>query len=289
MYRIHSDDGVTISYERQGSGAPLVLGHGGFSDHRTNWEFVMPLLARRFTVFTIARRGRGETDATVGHSVEEESRDVATLIRAIGERAFLLGHSHGAWVALGAASLVPGRVRKLVLYEPFRPEILGGSVPKSMVRFAEAGDWDEFSAWFFRNLLLVPAEEVQALRATRLWAPIVADAKATLGDLRALSQHEPRCDGFAELRMPVLLQVGSESPAHLYATERLAEQLADVRVESLAGQAHEGMTTAPVLYANAVTRFLTGSMEVSREPRPGRDSFRVRVSEAREPLRLNGE
>ena len=39
-------------------------------------------------------------------------------------------------------------------------------------------------------------------------------------------------------------------------TAALAAVLPDVRVESLRGQAHEGMTTAPRMYADAVARFL---------------------------------
>lgn len=59
--------------------------------------------------------------------------------------------------------------------------------------------------------------------------------------------------------MPFLLQIGSDSPRHLYITDALAAVLPDVRIEELPGQAHEGMTTAPDLYAEAVTRFLLGS------------------------------
>jgi hypothetical protein len=54
----------------------------------------------------------------------------------------------------------------------------------------------------------------------------------------------------------VLLQVGSESERDLYFTDALAAVLPDVRIEPLPGQAHEGMTTAPEMYAEAVTRFL---------------------------------
>src|SRR5512134_1003895 len=111
MRKINSENGVTISYENAGSGPPLVLVHGGFSDHRTNWEFVLPRLSRQFTVYAVARRGRGNTDATEGHGIPDESEDVAALIKTIGEPAFLLGHSYGAHVALGAALIVPDAVR----------------------------------------------------------------------------------------------------------------------------------------------------------------------------------
>jgi|SRR5687768_9916029 len=258
MYRIYSEHGVTISYEKHGAGPPLVLIHGGFSNHKTNWEFVLPIFTSQFTVYAIARRGRGETDATEGHSLEDEILDTSALIRAAGEPVFLLGHSYGAHVALGAASVVPDRVRKLVLYEPPWPS-LADPVPEPLETYARAGDWDAFSFWFFHNLLSVPAGELDALRATELWAPIIADAKASLGDLRALSKYDFQCGRFGKLRMPILLQSGTQSPRHLYITDRLAEVLADVRIESLEDQAHEGMTTAPGPYAAAVTSFLNGA------------------------------
>jgi hypothetical protein len=52
-----------------------------------------------------------------------------------------------------------------------------------------------------------------------------------------------------------MLQLGTESPQLLYATDALAAVLPDVRIEELAGQAHEAMTTAPELYAESVTVF----------------------------------
>jgi pimeloyl-ACP methyl ester carboxylesterase len=101
--------------------------------------------------------------------------------------------------------------------------------------------------------LSVPAEE---LRATDFWPPIVADAEASLGDVRALSRYDFAAERFRGLGIPVMLQVGTESPRHLYVTEALAAVLPDVRIEELPGQAHEGMTTAPEPYAEAVARFL---------------------------------
>ncbi|HEY9283309.1 MAG TPA: alpha/beta hydrolase [Pyrinomonadaceae bacterium] len=258
MHRITSPGGVTVSFEKYGGGPPLVLVHGGFSDHRTNWEFVKPLFETRFTVHAVARRGRGETDATAGHALEDEGADVAALIQSIGEPVFLLGHSYGAQTALAAAARVAARVRKLVLYEPPWPTTLAEDLVARLEGLAEAGRWDDLAAAFFRDGLRVPAEELDGLRASELWPPIVADAEATLGDLRALVRYDFDAGRFRELRMPVLLQVGTESPRELYVTDALAAALPDVRVEELPGQAHEGMTTAPEMYAAAVSRFLLG-------------------------------
>ena len=266
MQRIPSPAGVTVSYERYGSGLPLVLVHGSFSDHRTNWEFVRPLLGKQFTVHAIARRGRGETVATRGHSLEDEGRDVAAVIRAIGEPVFLLGHSYGAQAALVAATEVADLLRRLILYEPPWPRAVDSEALARLETLGQVGDWDGLATTFFRDQLSVPIRELDALRVTALWPPIVADAEASLGDLRALSRYDFRAERFRGLRVPVVLQIGTESPRDLYVTDALAAVLPDVGIQELTSQAHEGMTAAPEIYAEAVSRVLLSPAGDAAEP-----------------------
>jgi pimeloyl-ACP methyl ester carboxylesterase len=140
MQRIPSPAGATVSYDQHDSGPPLVLVHGAFSDHQTNWAFVKLLFETQFTVYAIARRGRDETDATAGHSLEDESRDVVAVMQSIGAPVFLLGHSYGAQTALAAAAQVSDRVRKLVLYEPAWPRIVVKEALARLEELAQAGD-----------------------------------------------------------------------------------------------------------------------------------------------------
>jgi pimeloyl-ACP methyl ester carboxylesterase len=256
MKTITGSTGTTVSYSLAGSGPPLVLVHGGFSDHDTNWTFVSPLFQQRFTVCAIARRGRGCTDATDHHTLEDEAQDVADVVRSMDAPVYLLGHSYGAHCALLAATQLSHRVEKLVLYEPAWPHVIKPDALAALETLAAARAWDQFAFAFFANALHVPTEELEAVRSSDLWLPIVADAPATLGDLRALSAHRFDLRRFAELDIPVMLQVGSESPRDLYVTDALAAILPDVSIDTLAGQAHEGMTTAPELYAQATMRFL---------------------------------
>jgi pimeloyl-ACP methyl ester carboxylesterase len=256
MQRICTPADITISYDRYGGGPPLVLVHGSFSDHNTNWDFVRTLLARHFTVYAIARRGRGESSRTETHSLEDEGRDVAAVVRSIEQPVFLLGHSYGALVALIAAAEAPDRARKLVLYEAAWPYVVDPAALARFEKFAQAGDWDGFATTFFHERLFVPLELLNELRSTELWPPIIADAEASLGDLRALSRYAFSPERFRELRIPVLLQIGSDSPRHLYLTDALAAVLPDASVQELKGQAHEAMTSAPKMYAEAVAGFL---------------------------------
>jgi pimeloyl-ACP methyl ester carboxylesterase len=249
-------ENVTVSYDKYGSGPPLVLVHGSFSDHKTNWTFVKPLFEQQFTVYAIARRGRGETTATVGHSLNDESQDVVALIQAINEPVFLLGHSYGAQIALAAAVKVPDLISKLVLYEAPYPHTFSQDALAQLKRLAQAEQWEEFAVTFFRDTLLVPVDVLNELRSTEDWQAIVVDAKASLGDLQALVRYDFKVDRLRELQVPVLVQIGSESPHNLYITDALAAVLPNVHIEALPNQGHEGMTIAPQMYAEAASRFL---------------------------------
>jgi pimeloyl-ACP methyl ester carboxylesterase len=264
MERVTSPDGTAISYERYGEGPPLVLVHGGFSDHQTNWTYVKPLLAERFTVYAIARRGRGESDVTEGHSVVDEAADVAAVVRSIGEPVSLLGHSYGGHCAIEAAALVPELVAKLVLYEAPWPDAMPGEFVTQLDELGSREEWDALVETFLSDGLQVPAEDVAALRASPDWAPWIADAPATMRDLKAPVRHTFTPERFRTLTMPTLLLVGGESPREIYVTDAVATVLPDARVETLEGQAHEGMTTAPALFTEVVFRFLVDGVTDDR-------------------------
>lgn len=121
---------------------------------------------------------------------------------------------------------------------------------------AQAGAWDQVAYAFFANVLAVSSEDLDGVRASPDWPPIVSDAPASLEDLRALRGYDFDARRFANLRIPVLLQIGSESPRECYVTDALADVLPIVRVATLAGQAHEGMTTAPAQYVSSLLEFM---------------------------------
>jgi pimeloyl-ACP methyl ester carboxylesterase len=181
---------------------------------------------------------------------------VAAVIRSLDQPVFLLGHSYGAHAALVAAAEAQERVQKLVLYEPAWPYVIDAADVAELEEVALAGDWDRFATKFFHKKLEVPLELLNELRPTELWAPVVADAEASLQDLRALSRYDFSPERFRGLRIPVLLQIGAESPRHLYATDALGAALPAACIQELKGQAHEAMTSAPKMYAECVTRFL---------------------------------
>ncbi len=111
-----SKDGTPIACWRSGNGSPLILVHGASTDH-TSFRFLTPLLEQQFTIYSIDRRGRGESGDSGEYSIECEFEDLAAVIDSIGEPVDVFGHSYGASISLGA-SLITQNLRKLILYEP---------------------------------------------------------------------------------------------------------------------------------------------------------------------------
>lgn len=97
-------DGLSIAYEEQGQGQPVVLLHG-FCGSSAYWERVMPLLARRYRVIAPDLRGHGSSDAPLGaYTIEQMADDVAGLLDSLGlEKYTVLGHSMGGYVTLSLA------------------------------------------------------------------------------------------------------------------------------------------------------------------------------------------
>jgi pimeloyl-ACP methyl ester carboxylesterase len=103
-------------YEQRGEGDPLVLLHPGMADARA-FDPNIDALADRFHVYTPERRGHGRTPDVDGPiTYEGMARDTIDFLEnVVGGPAHLLGWSDGAIVALFAALLKPGLVRRLVL------------------------------------------------------------------------------------------------------------------------------------------------------------------------------
>src|SRR5690606_29762121 len=119
MEHVTSSDGTRIAYERHGEGPPIIVVGGAMADHNGGTA-VAEALADDFTVLTIDRRARGESEDNspgIDGAVEREVADLAALIEAVGGRATLLGSSSGAVLSLAAAAHgLP--VDRLAVFEP---------------------------------------------------------------------------------------------------------------------------------------------------------------------------
>jgi pimeloyl-ACP methyl ester carboxylesterase len=96
---------ATIYYETYGDAnpaqTPIVLIHGSTVDH-TEWDSVLPALAKQYCVFAADCRGHGKSNnPRLSYSFKELANDVGAFVHAMGyEKAHVIGHSNGGNVAL---------------------------------------------------------------------------------------------------------------------------------------------------------------------------------------------
>ena len=83
------------------------------------YDLVMPYLTDSFHCVALDQRGHGKTDQpTTGYGWDSVAKDVVEALDQLGlQRAALLGHSWGGYVALSVAARYPDRVSKLVLID----------------------------------------------------------------------------------------------------------------------------------------------------------------------------
>jgi pimeloyl-ACP methyl ester carboxylesterase len=132
MPKIRAND-ITMNYEQQGAGEPLLLIPYLAADNAC-YAFQVADYAKQFTCISVDPRGAGETDKPAGpYSTELFADDVAGLLGALGiERAHVAGLSLGAATGLWLAAKYPERVKSLSLHscwtrsDPFLKAVVQG-------------------------------------------------------------------------------------------------------------------------------------------------------------------
>jgi pimeloyl-ACP methyl ester carboxylesterase len=220
--RVIDVNGYPLSYRDEGSGPPVVLLHGSFSDARA-WSLQVPEFAARYRLLAPCLRhyyperwdGRGSD-----FSVSQHADDVAAFIVSAGLRkVHLVGHSRGGAVALTVARRHAGLVRSLVLADPRGLESLLPDTPEdrelavqlaasfaALQRALAAGDPDQAARGFVDALSGPGAWDRRSPELKRVFLDNIGTAVDT-GEAPALT-----CGDIAGLRMPILLVGGEHSP-----------------------------------------------------------------------------
>jgi pimeloyl-ACP methyl ester carboxylesterase len=262
MERIISKDGTTISYDRCGSGRPLVLVHG-ISATSARWQAVVSGLAEHFTVYAVNRRGRGKSGDSGQYTIEREYEDLVAVIDSIGRPVNLLGHSYGGTIALEAA-LLTTNIRRLVLYEPSmlicRSIADAAAHIKRLETLLEENDRNGLVSLFLNRFVRTSSDEIDTMKASPAWSHRLEVAHTIPREMHAQGSRycfEP--ERFRTLEVPTLLLVGDDSDDDLKAgAEMLQGVLPDSRLKGLPGQKHAAMETAPRLFLDEVLGFLNG-------------------------------
>jgi len=124
---------ITMNYEQQGTGEPLILIPYLAADNAC-YAFQVAEYAKHFTCISIDLRGTGESDKPAGvYSTELFADDVAAFMQTLGiAKAHVSGLSLGAAAGMWLAAKHPDRVKTLSLHsgwaktDPFLKTVVAG-------------------------------------------------------------------------------------------------------------------------------------------------------------------
>ena len=244
-------DGVRISYDVTGAGPAILLTHG-FASTSAMFAPNVPALAIDHTVVTWDLRGHGSSDAPGdgdAYSVGASTADMQALLDQVGaDRAVLVGHSLGGYLALEFQVRAPERVAGLVLI---------GTGPGFRNDTARDG-WNRFASGYADRL---NAEGLDAVgRSLELQCAVHRDAAGLERAARGiLVQRNARViDSLGAISVPTLVVVGSEDKQFLGGSRYMAEKIPAARLVVVDGAKHAPNLSHVDAFNREMRAFLDG-------------------------------
>lgn len=239
---------------------PVVLMLHGYADSWFSYSRILPLLPKDLRVIVPDQRGHGESDRPAdGYAPSDFARDALHLMDRLGiEKAALVGHSMGSFVARSVAAQAPDRIESLVL--------VGSAVTarneatQDLLREVEALDnpvGEDFIRAFEAGTLCrpVPAEFFERIVAESLKVPARVWKAALAGLLDADSTAD-----LARIRCPVLILGGDRDEVFSRGEqEHLAARIPGASLKLSSGIGHDLQWEAPEDFVSDLLGFLQAS------------------------------
>lgn len=252
--------GLTIAYERAGSGPPVALAHGFVGDGRSTWGSQVDALAEEFTVVAWDAPGAGASaDPPDGFGMDDYADCFAAFLRALRiEPAHLVGLSFGAPLALATFHRHRGLASSLALvsgYAGWCGSLGRAEAQQRLTRSLEASELrpEEFGAAMLPSMFSPSVDdEVRAAFAdsVRTFHPdgFRAMARASFDD----QSHV-----LPEVDVPtLLLYADRDVRAPVTIGEAMHAHLPGSQLVVLRGPGHVGSVEAPDAVTRELGRFL---------------------------------
>jgi pimeloyl-ACP methyl ester carboxylesterase len=268
---------VDLYYQLTGSGDPLVLVHGGWTDAGA-WQLVGPQLAGSFQVLTYDRRGHSRSQhPTAPAPRRTHEDDLAALIEAFDlAPAYLVGTSYGASISLGLAARRPDLVRGVFAHEPALLGVLTRtSKLRSMAAEARASLHTVGQTLATGDIEAGTSRFVEQVLGPGMWQQLPAGMRRTfLANAPTFLDmlHDPTwadldAAALSGRRWPTQLTDGGRSPRWLptIVTE-LAHAMGSAQRHTFTAAGHSPHLTSPDEYVRTVADFAHPQRPDTRQP-----------------------
>lgn len=235
---------TAIHYQQAGAGQDVLLLHHATGSMRT-WRKQMPMLAEHCRATAYDRPGFGQSqwlDRWSPDYLDQDVVDLAALLDALGiDRAWLVGHSDGATIALLAAARHPDRVAG-VLAEAPHVAVETPRCPQAIVDFlAELAASPDLQASLARN------HGPRAGQVVQRWHERWCDPAFWAWDVSA---------ELALVRCPVLVVHGADDPYFSVNHSAMIAEKTRGALVVLPGLGHMPHVEAPELFTPLLSQFL---------------------------------
>lgn len=266
-----SVNGVTLVYQEQGVGAPVVFVHGCCTDYRA-WEAQRSPVAQGYKFIGLNLRYHGTAtwpDDGSKYAHQQHADDIAAFIRGLNAGPVdLVGWSYSGPIVMLVAVQHPELLHSLAIHEP-----AGLSFVTDQERVKRAGE--DRQAMLGPALTAVKAGDVAgAARQVPVgvnsqpdfWDSATSDVRSMFADnartipLAFITAPPPppvTCDQLGQLKMPVLMTFGGDTRIfYRIATEAAANCIPGALLVSIQGGRHLAMAQQPELFNAVLLQFL---------------------------------
>ncbi|MEI7846921.1 MAG: alpha/beta hydrolase [Chloroflexota bacterium] len=245
---------LTLSYERRGTGKPLLLIHGFPLDHGV-WEAVAGCLETDFDLIMPDLPGFGLSDVPAGGcTIDQMAYMMGSLLDDLGiNKIFIVGHSMGGYVAFAFAHIFPSRVLGLGL---LASQAAPDTDERKVARAVTAGQVSE-------NGVSAVAGMSRQLTSDSKFIPFFEKMilsqrpEGVIGALEAMAQRPDALKFISEFIFPVILVHGlADILIPLERASEIQKLLPTAKLIKLPGIGHSPMLEAPAETALALKMFL---------------------------------
>jgi pimeloyl-ACP methyl ester carboxylesterase len=256
-------NGISLYYEIYGKGEPLLL-NGGLGSDSASWSGVVKDFSPYFQTIIFDNRGCGRSDT--GHeksSINKMAEDAVKLLDSLKiERAHILGHSMGGYIAQEFAINYPNRVNKLILESTApisskRNNDLFEDIYGQLKREGHSEGWfKRWAVWLFSPRFIVDSSFIDTFAKGSVEYPYLQKAEGLKSQIEAIASFDAR-DKTSTIKAKTLILEGKDdiliTPEE---SKMLAKNIMGSVFRLLYGVAHCIHIENPKLFTGEVLRFL---------------------------------